>query len=201
MPVISLIETSGIYSEAIVAWTSYVRQLCADFVSLESVKIGGPNIVFEIDETKMGKRKYNRGHRVEGVWVIAGVERTEERKVFLIEVENRNSDTIIDILREHVHPGSIVHTDCWAAYFPACCELDLEHRTVNHSVNFKNPIDGTHTNTIEGTNNGLKIFIKPQHRTREHINEHLWFFIWMRQNKKDRWGGFMKALKEIEYTE
>jgi hypothetical protein len=34
------------------------------------VKIGSPGIVVEVDETKLGKRKYHRGHRVEGVWVV-----------------------------------------------------------------------------------------------------------------------------------
>jgi hypothetical protein len=32
--------------------------------------------IVEVDESKFGKRKYHRGHRVEGVWVIGGVERT-----------------------------------------------------------------------------------------------------------------------------
>ena len=30
----------------------------------------------KIEETKLGKRKYNRGHIVEGAWVFGGVERT-----------------------------------------------------------------------------------------------------------------------------
>lgn len=82
---------------------------CADVV-------GGPDMVVEVDETKLGKRKYNRGHRVEGVWVVAGVERTLDRKVFLISVKDRSANTLIDIIKDHVAPGSIVHTDLWKGY-------------------------------------------------------------------------------------
>lgn len=30
-------------------------------------KIGGNNIIVEVDETKIGRNKYNRGHHIEGV--------------------------------------------------------------------------------------------------------------------------------------
>jgi hypothetical protein len=33
-------------------------------------KIGGKDIVVEIDESKFGKNKYHRGHSVKGVWVL-----------------------------------------------------------------------------------------------------------------------------------
>jgi hypothetical protein len=37
------------------------------------------HINMEIDESKFGKRRYNRGRRVDGCWVFGGVERTPER--------------------------------------------------------------------------------------------------------------------------
>jgi len=40
-------------------------------VEEESEPIGGPGKVVEVDESKFGKRKYHRGHRVDGVWVYS----------------------------------------------------------------------------------------------------------------------------------
>ena len=40
-----------------------------------SQKIGGPNQIVEIDESKIGRLKYNRGHPVQGQCVSGGVER------------------------------------------------------------------------------------------------------------------------------
>jgi hypothetical protein len=51
-------------------------------------KIGGPGIV--------KKRKYHRGHKVEGVWVIGGVERTASRSLFVAVVSDRSALTILD---------------------------------------------------------------------------------------------------------
>ncbi|CAO0796138.1 unnamed protein product [Mucor circinelloides] len=137
-----------------------------------ALKIGGPGIIVEIDESKFGKRKYNTGHRVEGVWVIGGVERTPERRVFLVAVENRNAETIKALILRYVAPGSIIHTDCWAAYVNipnwrnAPSDLPFTHERVNHSVEYVNE-NGAHTNTIEGTWNGIKLRIFPHQRTKK----------------------------------
>ncbi|KCZ79045.1 hypothetical protein H312_03572 [Anncaliia algerae PRA339] len=50
-------------------------------------KLGGENIIVEIDESKFRKRKYNRRHHVEGVWVFGIVERTTQRKILLFPVK------------------------------------------------------------------------------------------------------------------
>lgn len=199
LPTSGLICALGLGSEAVCGWTSYIRQLLGDTINFEQVKIGGLDIIVEIDETKLGKRKYNRGHRVDGVWVVGGVERTDQKKIFLQEVENRNYETILQIFKIFILPGSVVHTDGWAPYVRVCKELNLIHKTVNHKYHFKNPYDGTHTNTIEGTNNGLKHLIKPRNRSKKNINDWLYYFIWRRINIKSIWKSFIDALKEIIY--
>ena len=94
-------------------------------------KIGGPGIVVEIDESKFVNRKYNRGHHIEGVWVLGMVERTPERRIVL----------------RHVHPGSVIYTDGWKGY--ENLKEKFIHATVNHSLHFVDPLTGVHTNTIE----------------------------------------------------
>ena len=42
--------------------------------------------------------------------------------------------------------------------------MGYEHRAVNHSINFKDPITGEHTNTIESTWNHVKIFLGQYNR-------------------------------------
>ncbi|KCZ74820.1 hypothetical protein H311_04212, partial [Anncaliia algerae PRA109] len=138
-------------------------------IQSENIKIGGPGIMVQLDESKFGKRKYNRGHRVEGAWVFAGVEVTEERKCFAVIVEKRDSETLNDIILKHVIPGSIVITDGWKGYNLFKTDFNYVHHWVNHSISFKNS-DGFHTNTIEGTFNAMKMNIVPKYRNKNILN-------------------------------
>lgn len=199
LPSEGLKTTLKLSSKTVCDWAGFLRQLVGNSVNEIELQIGGDGVVVEIDETKLGKRKYHRGHYVEGVWVIVGIERTVEKKMFAIEVVSRDQATIEDVLRKYLCEGSIVHTDCWKAYFPACRNLGFQHKVVNHKKEFKNSVDGTHTNTVEGQNNALKILIKPRNRNRKNIKYYLLYFLWRRLHKKDIWGGFIKALKEVKY--
>lgn len=185
MPVTGIVATSGHHTEAVTDWTGFIRQLCADNVDFEDVKIGGPGVIVEVDETKLGKRKYHRGHRVDGVWVMAGVERSTEKKVFLMEVEDRKIETIVKVLETHILPGSILFTDGWKAYSKAAKILGFEHHIVKHNLHFNDPITGVHTNTVEGVNNGIKHLIKPRNRCKKNINDNLYYYLWRKKNKNN----------------
>lgn len=176
----------------------YLQKLFQNIISnaldFEDTIIGGEGIIVEIDETKMGKRKFHRGHHVEGAWVLGGIEKTAEKKIFLIKVPDRSSNTLLEIITKHVRPGSIIYTDMWKAY-NGISKHGYGHGTVNHSLIYKNPVTGVHTNTIEGIWNGLKMQIRPRNRNKECIDRHLSECIWRRKHKKDLWEGFLKALE------
>jgi ISXO2-like transposase domain len=153
-------------------------------------------VIVEIDESKFGKRKYHRGHHVEGAWVIGGVERAVERRVFAEIVEKRDAATLVDVVRRRVAPGSIVHSDLWKAYKAIPSAAHLEHRTVNHSRHFVDPDTGVHTNTIEGTWHGMKVGIPERVRHSGKVENHISEFIWRRQNESDIWSAFLNCLAQ-----
>jgi hypothetical protein len=58
----------------LVDWYNFAREVCTEIIQRNSEIFGGPGITVEIDESKFGKRKYNRGRRVDGAWVFGGIE-------------------------------------------------------------------------------------------------------------------------------
>lgn len=197
IPTTSIIAMTGTSSATVTAFNNYFRNLVADSLEQEDCVIGGPGVIVELDESKLGKRKYNRGHRVDGVWVLGGIERTPAKKVFIEQVEDRSAETLLEVIGRRVLPGSVVFTDMWRGYSSITELLGHEHRVVNHSVEFVS-IDGTHTNTIEATWCGLKLMIPKRNRT-QNVEGHLWEYIWRKTNTGDIWNAFLDALKEVSY--
>ena len=145
-----------------------------EMVDTDDVVIGGAGIVVQVDETKIGKRKYHRGHRVDGAWDVVGVEKTPTRLVFAEVVADRSAATIEGVLYRHIAAGSIVQTDCWRGYSGVAGGLGLEHHTVNHSDWFRDPTTGVETNTVEGTNFAIKRSIPIRNRTEGFISLIYW---------------------------
>ena len=70
--------------------------------------------------------------------------------VFLVYVINRTKKTLLPIIKQFILPGTTIISDCWKSY--ECLDKNgFDHMTVNHSITFKDPETGAHTNTIEGT--------------------------------------------------
>jgi transposase-like protein len=152
----SALIMTGLSSATITEFYRFFRELAASSLDVMDTMVGGLGIIVEIDESKFGRRKYHRGHRIDGALVVGGIERSAEKKFFTEVVENRDAATLLDVIGRHVLPGSIVHTDCWQGYAQLSNFLNLEHKHVNQSVEFVNKDDGTHTNTIEAKWGTLK---------------------------------------------
>ena len=152
-----------------VDWRNFCREVCEVIFLEEKGKIGGPGYTVEIDESKFGKRKYNRGRRLDGKWVFGGICR-ESGDCFFNIVEKRDANTLIPLIQEHILPGTTIISDCWAAYNGIeKLGLGYIHKTVNHSEHFVDPITGAHTQRIESTWHALKRHLFPRSGTQKHL--------------------------------
>ena len=75
-------------SHTAVDWDMFSRELCEVTLFENRQRIGRPGKVVQIDESKIGKRKYHYGHVVEGQWVFGGIEE-DSKKCFIVTVEDR----------------------------------------------------------------------------------------------------------------
>ena len=156
-----------------VDWYNFVRDVCAQYYIDHPAVIGEPNVEVEIDESKFGKRKYNRGRTVDGHWVFGN-------------------------LQNFVRPGSIVYSDEWAAYNQLAATAACQHQTVNHSIHFVDPQTGTHTQGIEGLWSACK---RKRMMREEHAGRNADLFTYLQENMwRRRFGGpttFCNIIKHI----
>ena len=192
-------------------WMNYCREMFHMFVmnDTRTYSLGGQDIIVEIDESKFGKRRYNRGHRVEGNWVFGGSERiwNEEKgyyqagKIFLEVVDRRDVATLIPLIQKYIRPGSIVYSDYWRAYggIPDLPGYNFKHGTVCHDRHFKDPVTGVHTNTIEGRWARVKAAIPCRVYNLLTLQEYLSEYVWRHHNKGRIWNAFLECLAQIRY--
>jgi transposase-like protein len=147
-------------------WLRFCSEVILDYIETTSEKIGGKVKVVEIDESKFGKRKYHRGHHVEGQWVFGGVERGSGR-TFLVAIHDRSEQTVLALIKERIEPETTIISDCWKAY-SAIPRAGYHHLTVNNSIQVVNPTTMAQTNTIESTWRHVKVLMNPYNRKSDH---------------------------------
>lgn len=95
-------------------------------------------------------------------WVFGLVDTSVQPALgIMMLVGSRDAATLLPLIQQHVRPGTTVWSDEWRAYrrvqsLPAVGQ----HQSVNHSVNFVDPVSGVHTQHIESYWNRVKTKFK-----------------------------------------
>ena len=96
----------------LVDWYNFAREFCVEIIQRDSEQIGAEGKEVEIGESKLGKRKYHRGKRVDCVWVFGGIELQSKKCFFFQIAEDRSAQTLIPIILKYIKPGTVILSDC-----------------------------------------------------------------------------------------
>ncbi|XP_069968781.1 uncharacterized protein [Bactrocera oleae] len=202
----SFIKEPILSSATICDWYNYCREAVVLYQVDHQVavgKIGGPGKIVQIDESKFGKRKYNKGRRVEGHWVLGMVEDgSDDLRLEVCPDNVRSAEVLIPLIQRHVLQGGIICTDCWKAY-DCLSSHGYEHRRVNHS-DPENPFvaeDGTHTQRIESQWRVIKrFFLKDNYNNSEDFSNLIYEYVWRKNVANQHHDPFVKLLDAIKHT-
>ena len=162
-------------------WNSYMREAVAEYLiqQLPQQKIGGKDMIVEIDESMFTKRKSNAGRVLPQQWIFGGLCRYTG-ECFLVQVPDRSSKTLMAEIKKHIKRGTTIYSDSWPAYNTKELEKSgFHHLNVNHKYNFVDPNTGAHTQTVERLWGSAKWRNKKHCGTaRHHLESYLAEFMW-----------------------
>ena len=96
-------------------------------------------------------------------------------------VAQRDAATLLPLVQQYTKPNTEVWSDEWRAYNNVGSLANVSrHQTVNHSLHFKDPVTGAHTEHIESYWNRVKTKLKRMkgcHRSQlpSYLDEFMWF--------------------------
>ena len=166
----------------------HLREVCSMQILSMDLRMGGPGVVIEIDESQFRhKPKHHRGRGpVSTVWVFGMVDTSTSPSIGIMKVvPDRSAATLLPIIYDNIRPGSIIHSDQWAAYTRLRSDPQYNYRSVNHSLHFVDPVTGVHTQSIESYWAKVKLPIKSMkgvhtEQLSSYLDERMW---------RDRFGG------------
>ena len=186
-------KKAGVSKERVLIWYRKFRNICSEYLYSNIGILGGVDELIQIDESKFMKLKYNRGNPSEVVrakfWAF-GIIDVRTKKCVIRVVRNRKRDTLFPIITQFVLAGSKIWSDEFSVYtggpnYPPSLPSPLSllgpytHQIVNHSINYKDPVTGVHTNNIEATWGAAKRKFKMMNGTRRnhlqsYVDEYCW---------------------------
>jgi len=167
-------------------FTSFRDSVVSELTEGPQPTIGGQNLDVEIDETVISHRKYNKGRLLATVWVFGGICR-QTKQAFALVVPDRKASTLLQEIAGHIAPGTIIHSDTWASYqtIESIPNKNFIHHMVNHSKNFLNTKNGSHTQNIERMWRDLKFKKTSSCGIRSlEASGYVFEYIWRRNNIK-----------------
>ncbi|GJQ79880.1 hypothetical protein Trydic_g18327 [Trypoxylus dichotomus] len=130
-------DGSHLSQDTIADWYQYCREtLVANFITLQEQtgQIGGQGRIVQIDESKFGRRKYNRRRRIEGHWVLGMIEEDSgDFSMVLCPNNRRGTDDLMPIIQQHVAAGTEFTPMPGGHRGLMDRGTDYDHRAVNHS--------------------------------------------------------------------
>ena len=107
------------------------------------------------------------------------------------------------LIIKFINPGTEINSDCFKSY-EKINQIGLEdecslytHFSVNHSINFVDPITQTHTNNIEGFFSKFRKFFRKSSRKRNYLSSYIdeFLFRWnYLKNENEKFEFFLKIL-------
>ncbi|XP_044742278.1 uncharacterized protein LOC123304235 [Chrysoperla carnea] len=183
----------GFSRKTVIDWVNFMHEVLLDWsFRNNSLMIGGEGKVVEVSESKLGGLICNGERVYGGQWVIGGIERSS-KKMFIIPIKTRDEETLIQIIRKTIAPGTKIVSDLWKSYDspPQECFLSLEGELLiptNHSESFIDQATDANTQNIERCFRYLKRKIPKNKLTEEHYSNYIAEFLFVRAypNIRDR---------------
>lgn len=114
-------------------------------------------------------------------------------------VQQRDAQTLLPIIQTHVAPGTVIHSDQWAAYNRIASLPNVSsHSTVNHSVTFVDPLSGTHTQNVESYWNRAKMKLKRMRGCHaDQLASYLDEFMWRERYGQTKADAFNNIMRDV----
>jgi hypothetical protein len=120
-----------------------LRNICTIALDKIQIKLGGINHIIQIGESLFAKVKCNRGKDLlrKQVWVFSMVDARTDI-IYFQTVEDRTAKSLLSVIYDHSIPKSIIASDSYSSYSKIyrLHDENIEHRIVNHSLNFVDPV-------------------------------------------------------------
>ena len=141
-------EEAKVTANSAVQVYQWMRDVCSTKLKQHPIKLGGPGVVVQINESLYRHKPKNHWGRAtqNEVWVFGLVDTSHMPALGYMQiVPQRDAATLLPIVQAHTLPGTIIHSDEWAAYRRVASLPNVaQHDTVNNSVEFVNSTTGTH---------------------------------------------------------